>query len=787
MLLDEYQDTSVAQRGLLQAAFDAGHAVTAVGDPCQAIYGWRGASVDNIDSFHRHFPAADGTPAVRFSLSQNRRSGHSILEIANRESADLRALHPGVEPLRAGSKVGAGAVACALLGTYTEEIDWLVARIEQMHRGGAHWKDIAVLAATGKDLVAVESALRLRGVPTQLAGAAALLAQPAVVDLRSMLELLHDPTANPAFLRVAAGPRWRIGPRDLALLGTRAAELAGGRRRSGQDDLASALEDAVVGADHVETVSLVEALDDLGDVSAFSPEAVERFAGLSAELHALRRRAGDPLADLLITVMRTTGLEVEASLAGEQQRHALHAFVDLAADFTSLDGRATLGAFLARLRDAERFDEDPEFEVGGIADAVQLLTVHKAKGLEFEHVFVPFVSDGAFPGGRARSQWPTSAATVPWHLRSDATDALTSFPIWGESPKAKDFTAYKEILRELVQWEAMRLAYVAFTRAKRSLTVSGHWWGPTQKDPRGPDPFLLGVKRACEDGHGEVVQWAPAPEAGTANPQAEAAAVPLAWPAPLDPVRRAALIGVAAAVDEVASVQQGLVPAGSSTGEQSDRVHEWDLRMAQLLEEARAAHAPERVVALPGSVSASLLMRAMQDPDAVALDLVRPMPGQPAPAARRGTQFHAWVESRYGQQSLLDPDDLPGSGDADIVSDADLEQLKEAFENSAYADREPVAVEAPFALVIGGRVVNGRIDAVFQDPDGDYEVVDWKTGSAAHVDPMQLAIYRLAWSQRVGVPLERVRAVFLVVGTGEVLAPDTDAPLAVFDALEREA
>jgi DNA helicase-2/ATP-dependent DNA helicase PcrA len=160
------------------------------------------------------------------------------------------------------------------------------------------------------------------------------------------------------------------------------------------------------------------------------------------------------------------------------------------------------------------------------------------------------------------------------------------------------------------------------------------------------------------------------------------------------------------------------------------------------------------------------------------MDLARPMPRPPAPAARRGTAFHAWVETRYGQQSLLDPDDLPGAADDAIGSDADLAALKAAFEAGPWARRDPIAVEVPFALLVGGRVVNGRIDAVFESA-GRFDVIDWKTGSARSVDAMQLAIYRLAWSQLRGVPIEDVDGAFVLVNTGEVIRPDTSAQVSL--------
>ena len=804
VLLDEYQDTSIAQRMLLQTLFGNGHPVTAVGDPCQAIYGWRGASVDNIERFPVHFPAGS-SPSARFPLSENRRSGPAILEVANRASSDLRAAHSGVEPLAAGPNgKGPGVVACALWETHAEEVDWLVAEVVATQTEGddVRWRDIAVLAATTGDLARVESALRRRGVPTQLIGSAALLGQPAVVDLRSTLEVLLDPSANPAFVRLAAGPRWRIGPRDLAALGDRAAELAGSRRRSAQEAIEEALDDAVAGTDAVELVSLSEALENPGDPARYSADAVLRFGAFAAELAELRSHVGEPLTDFLLRVLRATGLEVEVWLgppeAAELQHHAVHAFVDVAAEFVEVDGRQGLGAFLSFLRDAERFDVDLGFEPSAPQDAVQLLTVHKAKGLEFPYVFVPFVSKDAFPGGRGRRQWPTSAEVVPWPLRDDATDELADFPPDGETPRGRHLKAYREVLRGLADLDARRLAYVAFTRAERGLVVSGHWWGPSQAKPRGPSEFLEVVREACDDGGGTVIHWAEPPVDGVENPLRTARSAPTPWPMPPDPdhlgrLRRAAGAVRAQEGQQLALPGPDLSPDPRMTVRERALVAEWVELSDALINEAQQRTPTVRGVRLPESVSASMLARALEahvaGPDAVeqvAWDIVRPMPRPPAPAARRGTEFHAWVESRFGQQSLLEPDDLPGAADEDIASDAALAELKAAFEGSQFAGRIPVGVEVPFALLLGGRVVNGRIDAVFGGTESgvDFDIIDWKTGSGRGLDPMQLAIYRLAWSQRTGVPVERIAAGFYVVGPGQLRRPDTDRAL---DALLRLA
>ncbi|CAM5686218.1 ATP-dependent DNA helicase Rep [Streptomyces badius] len=186
VLLDEYQDTSVAQRLLLSALFGSGtdsgaggHAVTAVGDPCQAIYGWRGASVANLDDFPEHFPHADGTPATRYSLSENRRSGGRLLQLANGLAEPLRAMHEGVEALRpAPGAERDGVVRCALLSTHTEEIDWLADSLAHLVRTGTPPGEIAVLCRTAGDFPEIQAALVARDIPVEVVGLAGLLHLP---------------------------------------------------------------------------------------------------------------------------------------------------------------------------------------------------------------------------------------------------------------------------------------------------------------------------------------------------------------------------------------------------------------------------------------------------------------------------------------------------------------------------------------------------------------------------------------------------------------------------------
>jgi DNA helicase-2/ATP-dependent DNA helicase PcrA len=168
------------------------------------------------------------------------------------------------------------------------------------------------------------------------------------------------------------------------------------------------------------------------------------------------------------------------------------------------------------------------------------------------------------------------------------------------------------------------------------------------------------------------------------------------------------------------------------------------------------------------------------DPTSFGERLLRPMPRQRNRYADLGTAFHAWVEARLGVQPLIADDELPGAADAGIDSVEELAALKDAFEVLPYAAREPVGLEVPFSLALGGRIIRGRIDAVFPaGPDARngqlWEVVDWKTSSRDVADPLQLAIYRLAWADLAGVPVESVGAAFAFVRSGTVVRP-SDLP-----------
>jgi DNA helicase II / ATP-dependent DNA helicase PcrA len=773
VLLDEYQDTSHAQLVMLRGLFGSGHPMTAVGDPCQSIYGWRGASAETLSSFVRQFAARDGTQPARRTLTVSFRNRSAILRVANAVAGELGSEVP---TLRAHDTTP-GRVVVTLHETVLDEAADVARRIR------AEWDasfaatgsppTVAVLVRKRAQIERIVAALHAHDLPVEVVGVGGLLLAPEVADVVATLQVLADPRRGDALMRLLTGTRWRIGPRDLYALGRWARHLARSRQRPQADQQSDAAGPADIEPDEIDERSIIDALDALPPHGWFSDIGHRRLRALAGELRLLRSRMSQPLPDLVAEVIHVLGLDIElAALDGAlgAARANLDAFLDVASEFAQNGEGSSVPAFVSYLAAAE--SEERGLAPGQVqvsSSAVQVLTVHGAKGLEWDVVCVPGLVEGTFPAASETSKaWLHDPGMVPFVLRGDR-HALPTLEVAGcadQHAVAAAFTEFAGECGRLGRLEERRLAYVAVTRARRHLVCSGYRWGTGVK-PVQPSAFLCQIKAICEaeEDVGEVAVWADVPDATASNP-VTARPVRRKWP--YDPLGRRR-----PAVEAGAQRVRHAMLAADHGGAVDRRRGEVDLLLA---ERASRLVPDEVLVRLPAHLSVSQLVQLRRNPDVLARSIRRPLPVAPNPVARRGTAFHAWLEGRWGAPRLMDDDDLPGAADEGAATDAELAALQQAFLASPWANRTPVEVEAPFELVVDGVLIRGRADAVFRDADG-VEVIDWKTGAppadAADlaVRAVQLAAYRLAWARLSGVPLDRVRAAFHHVREGLTIRP----------------
>jgi DNA helicase II / ATP-dependent DNA helicase PcrA len=794
VLLDEYQDTGHAQVTLLSGLFGRGHPVTAVGDPHQSIYGWRGAAAGNMGRFASTFPHADGSPAIEFPLATSWRNDERILAAANVIARGVTATQRAGVRLRARSDAHPGRILATVTPTVEDEAVWLARRLaHEWQARPAGGRTAAVLVRRRAQIPLIREALLDAGLPVEVVGLGGLLMTPEVADVVATLRVLADHRSGPALARLLTGARWRIGASDLAALSRRARRLVRGRMvaeaapaktaTAGESSSAIAVEDFSA-SDTVDQASLVEALDDLGLATGYSLDGYRRLAALSAELRRLRQRLGGPLPELVAEVEHVTGVGVEVAARADRARVGrahLDRFLDEAGRFAADADEASLGAFLAFVDAAEIEENGLEAGEAVVApERIQVLTVHGAKGLEWDLVAVPGLVEKVFPAEPKAVDWTRTRQLLPAPLRGDRADLPHLEVTAADRVELADhLDQHATLVRERHRIEERRLAYVAVTRARSMLLASGYAWD-NAKEPRQPSAFLVEIRDLAE-----VDEWFVSPD-GAVNPRLSAAREAI-WP--VDPLgdRRPDVEAGAELVRAALRKGPDTVIAGARrsdvlpglVADRHDRAAGWRRDVDLLLAEYAAMSATATIdVALPAQLSVSQLVALRRDPDELARRLRRPLPARPAPLARRGTAFHTWLERRWSAQTLLDVDELPGAAD-ESADDADFAELRRAFEASPWAERTPYEVEVPFDMTIGPVLVRGRMDAVFGDADGGWTVVDWKTGTRpggadADAAAVQLAAYRLAWARLQGIGDARVgevRAAFHYVRSGETIAP----------------
>ena len=479
MLLDEYQDTNVAQAQLMATLFGAGHPVTAVGDPDQNIYAWRGASLYNLFRFPTEFPKADGTPAAQLPLYTNFRSGARILAAADTLIATVpEAQRPPGKRLVPWADNGQGEVRIRRVLDEWSEAVAIADRCVELHAAGSPWSEMAVLCRTSRLFTLLREAFDQREVPVEIVGLAGLLKMPEIVEVLAYARAVHDPTASVALARILLGPRYRVGFKDIAAL----ARLANAQTRQLRDDFD--IDDDEVEA---EPVLLAEALEHLEEVEGLSEDGRERLAAFREELRALRAEARRPVGEFLGEVIRRIGILDELDADPDRRRglggrRNLAAFLDEVHAFEPVDGELTLRAFLEHISAVEQLDKQEWAPVQpSDADSVKVMTIHVAKGLEFDHVFVPGFAHELLPNPKVPQNPAERGKSLDFELRGDA-EILPRYE--GNLSQFRDALKSQEIIEE------RRTAYVALTRARKTLDASGAYWYGDNIYPKKQSRFL---------------------------------------------------------------------------------------------------------------------------------------------------------------------------------------------------------------------------------------------------------------------------------------------------------
>ncbi len=819
ILLDEYQDTNVAQRRMMQALAPWGSNVTAVGDARQNIFQWRGSTLFNLIDFPlKHFLRAGGESHQFLSLSDNFRSGARVVDVANavidRVSPERR---PG-QPLAAVPFNSDGFVGTALLSDQRAEAEFIAGEILKFHgkpvaegRSPTGWNDFAVLVRRKSHMGLIYSVLKEHEIPVEVVGLGGLLQVPEVMDTVAWLRLVAEPgpTSNRWLARILLGPRFRIHYRDLALLARWAAgrtrELSETKRKELPHEEGTAVPDETDFEPDEVAFALVEALDHLELIPQLPPDALERLLRMRSELWSLRAHAGAPLLDLVQRIVNETGIAGALAASPRQDAAAsmgnLRQFMSLVANFAPISGEPSLAEFLEYLDAAEDAADTMELEVTPADDSVKLTTVHGAKGLEFEVVFVPGVaaSENAkgdkvysiFPDERASNPM-ISYGQLPYGVREDAhhlPNPLTEDAKGNTVLKKKAHFARE--LKERAVEDERRLYYVALTRARQRLYVTAAWWYERQKRPHGPSIFFEEVA-ALDQVENLVVADKPDESPLMAELQAKAV-----WP----PVVRNLFDSTPALPHGPVAALEDLLAGRRSADELLDALEPTDRAEAGKLV---AAHR-HKIAALgtdDGLRSVpeveSLPKDSLTASQAVALaagritdrQLSRPLPKRPSASGRIGVEIHRWIEERArGLTGLADEEGMDNPGSR--VEAARLAKLKAAWEEQ-YASRtlatlpggEPMA-ELRFVLKVGDQLVRGRMDAVYLDQGGRLEIVDFKTGE--HHEPPeldQLTVYAAAL-RKLDISFgDTLRLSYAYLSSGRTMSRDMDAAQ-IDDALER--
>lgn len=735
VVLDEYQDTNPAQRVMLNSVFGKGFPVVAVGDEDQTIYEWRGASAENFELFSTQFPRSDGSPAHDMGLALNRRSAPQILDIANQVRARA---NPEADDLKALDGRPRGEVVTYWARDAVTEADWIARSFESLHESGTPWSDMAVLFRKNKDFAVVIDAMSRQDIPVEVANIGGLLSVPEVAELRAWLTTLEHPEDSAAITQVLFGSRFALGMADLAPM-TRFAAGSG-------DDADDSEEPTPI-----TMIEAIESAEDIPGIRAGALDSLRRFLDIYREV--LTESQGLTLIETCRLILDRTrawqDIDALPPNARLTARLNIYRFLDLAEDWSPLRGRPSVGAFLEYL---DTMEDEPAEELDSARlsgeEAVTLVTVHRAKGLEWDTVAIPAVTKNNFP---SKSQQHPDPVRFPEYLPPEIRidNVVADLP----APKLER----DHYLRERHTRQEWRVAYVAVTRAKHRLLISGaYWYGLPEpsKTPREPSELfdlIEGHSTATNAGHSEPGER-PAILRSPDSPYA---------PDPL--FRDGWTSGLREAIADRGTIEEMAKELGMEE-EYRQTLDEITDRLFHLAEPTAKEYGTES-----HSFSVTGLVTYAQCPKRFYWSEIDPLPRRRSVAAMRGTEIHRRIELHQRGQVPFEElhDDL-----YDVAPGEQVERQGgyQAYEQSRFAAERAELIEAPFKIELeAGTTVAGRIDAVYCNGH-HWEIVDFKSGtpSAEPSRIVQLQAYAIAATEvDLGLPPpEDLEMTFAYLGGG---------------------
>jgi DNA helicase II / ATP-dependent DNA helicase PcrA len=701
ILVDEFQDTNIAQLELLWLLAGERRNVLAVGDDDQAIYRFRGASFGSFTIFLRKFcgvtSVQDSGAARKFlvSLSQNYRSTQRILRVAT-EAISHNEKSPWLpSKILTTENAGGERIRVAEFGSADEEAQWVAAEIERLHAAGAPWRSFAVLYRKHVHRAQLLGALRHRGIPF-VVRRSSILSSTIVRDLLAWLRLIAVPADNISCARVLAASCWGLQPRDLVRL----AERAEKNRHSIWDEVEAAAREAA-------------------EAGTQEKAGRPRFQELAQFMDEMRQIAkNDTAAKTLDNLI--DGLAI-VPMRSEIDRQHVDRLVQFLNEWQRKSEAKNLHDFVEYLNFFDELEGEVQIDEEIADDAVQLMTVHAAKGLEFPHVFIPRLNRNDFPSGARRPQFE-----FPPELMKE------------EQPKG-DFQKQEE----------RRLFYVALTRAQKRLTLS-----TIVALRKRPSPFLEDILGNANIQKTDIAQFAPKVEVPPSEetPFSVDAASDSGWLFPASTKNSKAYSEIAVWAKSYHPPRPEPLQVSASAIESYEQCamkylfrHVWRIRSG-----------PSAQMTF-GNVMHTTIREFV------------------AGSRKRGCMPLEELLAIYDRE--WKSAGFPDQYQEDEYRKAGHEQLQNFHRHFSSEAPDVLHQEKSFELLLDGDiVVTGRIDQVNRLDGRSVEIVDYKTGKVRSpektANDIQLSVYALAATEVFALKPERL--VFHYLMTGETVACSRD-------------